>query len=69
MAIKTNKMSDERYEMERDKLIPFAEAYANTEVGEIEKYMITDERIDKSILWSKCFHIKMNKLAREKGLV
>ena len=64
MAIKAKKMSNKRYQDERDKLIPFAEMYANDACGNKEL-----PRYARDLEWSKYFHKKMDSLAREHGLI
>lgn len=61
-------MINKRYTIERDKLIPLAEEYANEQAGPpVQKR--SKEREDWKLAWNKAFLSKMDSLAREKGLV
>jgi len=57
------------YEKERNKLILFAEEFANEQFG--AHYDGDNEiyRLQWCADWTRCFHDKMNELAKKAGLV
>jgi len=57
-------MKDEKYVEERDKLIPIAKKYADKMSGGA-----TLHKMDTSQDWNRYFHVKMDELAIEKGLI
>lgn len=60
-------MTDFEYELRRNKLIPAADRFANTEVGIRPKLGETSETWSGK--WNRAFAMKMDELAREDGLI
>ena len=56
-----------KYIIARDKLIRFAEKYANDQEGKIPRPMQSREAW--SALWTQTFLGKMDQMAREQGLI
>jgi len=59
-------MTNKKYEIARNKLIPFAEKYANSIEG--DKPDKGQDRKTWAIEWNLLFLDKMNQLAKENGL-
>ena len=66
LILKTDKV----YEMERNKLIPFAAKFTNEKYGKFYQSVPTIEtREEWACTWTRCFLWKMNSLARRQGLI
>jgi len=63
--MKTNK----KYEKARNKLIPFAERYANEICGEKGPIGMPEAREEWTIKWNQAFLMEMDRLAIAQGLV
>ena len=66
-------MTDEDYQKERNKLIPFAEKYANEKAGKRFRFLTKPLEFKNynewAIDWNRIFLGKMDQLARETGLI
>lgn len=59
-------MTDLDYVEERNKLIPFAERFANAKCGAFPPLEVN--RDEWAVAWNKAFHGEMSRLAKERGL-
>ena len=63
------KSEDIQYKINREYLIPFAEAFANAKISKYKRVIDGVRQPSKEQIWNRHFHLEMDRLCAETGII